>query len=143
MGKYNNQVDLTWGSSGDLVLDTNTNDLEDTHNRKGRNYLQRIETRLKAAPGDWKFMNGSAAANLRMALGKPNSPQTQELVRTWAVNALMFGGFLSADEFKLDVAPGGHHSVLIFLQVQPRGERQAIIQVYRYDFAERAVYRNF
>lgn len=138
---YYNSTDLTWGSCGDFVLDTNRDDLEDTSQILGRAMHQQIDARLSSAAGDYFYMDRTASANLGRMIGKVNSPQTAQQIKDAITNALVSGNFLSAGEFNVDVAPTSKDSVIVILVVTPRGQVKSQMIAYSFDLRQRLITR--
>lgn len=131
-------VDLRWSDSGDLFLDPLDNDLKDTKKELMQAAIQHLQARLKSSPGDWKH-SPQTGAGLDSFAGRANTPTLGADIESRIVNELTRGGFFRFDELRVQAFPENKHSIGIFIQVFPRGQRETMQVVISYSLQDNKI----
>ena len=129
--------DLLYTDNGDFWVGSN-GDLEETKNYLYKGLIQKIRTRLESNPGDWKLQPG-IGAGLQGFRGRENTRNLGDEIKTVVANEILQIGFLSPNEFVVDVIPTSTTSIMIIIAIKtPRDNGQIILPV-TYDMRENKI----
>lgn len=117
MGKYNNSDDFFWTSEGDFALGIE-GEFAKTKDVKYRTFIQRVNTRMGSAVGDWPLQN-EVGTGLQEYLGRPNTADTGAAIKQRVVNELTRGAFIAQSDLAVRVFPVSKTKVAIVVQVTP------------------------
>lgn len=132
------EIDLYWTEAGDLFLDADLGDIADTKDDFYRAFVQRVDTRMGSAKGDWK-MQPHIGAGLTDFVGKKNSSRLARIIKQRVYTELIQDDLLRAGELTVDVLPITATKVAIGVVIVPPGSVQSITRMYTYDTRDNKV----
>lgn len=94
--------DLSFSKNGDFIVEHG--DLKDTFDLEGLGFIEEVEIRVQSAPNDWYFEK-EKGAGLDVYEGRMMSPALAENIRESITYALTYDGFLTTNNFRVDIAP--------------------------------------
>lgn len=136
--RLKSEIDLFWTDAGDFRL-SKQGDLESTRDHLYRGFLQRLETRMNSARGDW-FTQPTVGVGLTDFTGKRNTREVGQAIKQRVASELVRDDFLRPGEFEVQVMPVGVHTVAIALVIRPAGTNQAIVRVYSYKTSDNKLF---
>lgn len=138
MARFEQIVDLYWTEAGDLAL-SQQGDLRDTKTDAYRGFVQRIDTRVSSARGDWKT-ELQMGAGLTDFVGKRNTPELAKAIRQRIYNELYQEDLLRASEVSVDVIPISGSKLAIAVIVKPPNATGQITRLYSYSLTDNKIY---
>lgn len=142
MNKYKRCTDFYFTEDGDIVLDANTGDFEDTAMHQYRGFIQRLNTRIKSQKGEWNLQR-DLGAGLTDFRGKPNTAAIGQRIQSRITSELIREGLVSPDHLEVVVFPTGKHELSIMLRITPPGTQTKLQLIFSYNMNEnRIVERN-
>ena len=138
MGRLREMTDFRWSSSGDFVLDSEDQDILDTSRENFQGAIQRLQNRIGSRKGDWQHAP-SVGATLHRFVGKPNTPEVGAEIQQAIVNELTRGNLLTPNELEVQVFPISKTSIMVFVRVVPRGQRETISLIASYDLTDNKI----
>ena len=138
MSRVRQMVDLRWSDSGDLMLDSNDNDLKDTAKENLQAAVQHIQARLQSTRGDWAG-SPETGASLTRFVGKHSTPELGQEMETVILNELVRGGLFRPNEIRVQVFPISKQALAAIVAVTPAGQRETVQIAISYDLQDNKV----
>lgn len=133
--------DLYFTEDGDYVLSA-SGDLEDTKNHNYRGFIQKILTRVMSTKGEWRLQR-NLGANASKVLGKKNTPEQAERLRSAIHAELIRDSFINSKDIKVIVFPSGPESLVVIIEIEASNSQRKFTLNFTYDFRDnRIVPRN-
>lgn len=136
--RLKNLVDLRWSDAGDLVVDSEDNDLKDTSKEKLQAAIQHIEARLESSSGDWKTSPDTGAGLKRFA-GKQSSPELGRQMEVVIMNELTRGQLFRPSEVEVRAFPLSERAIACMIFVRPDGQRETMQIAISYNLQDNKV----
>jgi len=131
-------VDLYFTEAGDFYLSPQ-GDLEDTKLDYYRGFLQRLDTRIMSAKGDWATQQ-QVGVGLTDFVGKRNTADLGRAIKSRVYSELIRDDLLRPAEFTVDVIPVTATKLAISVIVQPPGSTGTLTRLYTYSTLDNKVY---
>lgn len=135
--KYQSVVDLYFTENGDFFLGANE-DLEDTKMQSYRGFVQRINTIVASTKGEWKFAK-DLGANVSSILGKRNTQEEAEKLKTSLLTELLKNSFISSQDIAIYVFPLDKQTLAIILEIIPPGSEEKLFIKYSYSVRDNRI----
>ncbi len=131
-------TDLYFTEAGDFFLDVDTGDLADTSNDFYRGFIQRIDTRVSAAKGDWKYQP-LIGVSLTDYTGKQNTADLGRQIKQAVYGELIQDDLLRPGEFSIDVLPVADDQLMIGVFIALPGTQHSITRTYTYSVRDNKI----
>jgi hypothetical protein len=142
MSRYDKIVDLYFTDSGDFMLGQN-NDIKDTIEEQYRGFVQMVVTRLSSAAGDWALAP-TVGANLDQFVGRPNTRDLANAIRSRVLSELQSGGLVRGNELSIEIFPVSKTSLAMILAITPPRSEGQVVLTFTYSMKEnKLIPRNF
>jgi len=130
MDRYRALKDVVFTDEGDFSVDDV--DLVMANSKPYEAFINRVMTRINSKIGDWKA-RPFIGMPFTQYTGGQNTAGVGARIKTDITNGLLGGGFISAGELEVEVAPLSKDIIVFIIIVSPRGAGSSIILSYSYD----------
>lgn len=137
-GKYQSINDLYFTEGGDFFVGAN-GDLEDTKKHQYRGFIQKVLTKIKSTKGEWR-LQPQLGANISFILGKKNTKEQADRLKSFILKELIKDSFISAKEINISVFPGSKETLIGIIEINPADTQKKFMLSFTYDFRDNRIH---